>query len=149
VKYTRDTIPAMPELPLKLDKDGNPELLEWPDYAHRAWVAWWMDPASQMWDESDVMLLEHALELRVAGRHTITAAAEMRQILDRLGLTQKGKRDLRWKVNRNLDPAERPLPGQRAAAQTAPRATKAGAEPEDPAAAVAQIDDYRKQMGVD
>jgi hypothetical protein len=140
-------IPPLPPLPPRLDRHGNELELterEWPDYAHRAWVAWWMDPASQMWDEADVETLERCLELRVEMRHTVAAASELRQLTDRLGLNQKGKRDLRLKVDRSLPPVIRPTPAEKAQTVRPQGNLQAVPEPEPPA----QLDDYRAQMGL-
>jgi hypothetical protein len=120
-KYTRDTIPAMPER-----DDGE----AWSDRCHRAWCAWWLDAASSQWQEGDITLLELALHLYDRAILNTQAAVEFRQLADRLGLSSKGKKDHRWRVeDEPEDHASAPTP-----------TTPAG---------VTQMTDYRKIMGVE
>jgi hypothetical protein len=70
-----------------------------PDWSARtvsAWRAWWRDPAATQWTEADKDAVWALAELLDAG--LIRNAAEIRLRSDGLGLTQKGKRDMRWRV---------------------------------------------------
>lgn len=82
----------VPKLPAR--QDG------WTNFAKEAWRAWWSDPASQMWVEADVRQVHALLEIVDEWFRTrkVALLAEERQRSDALGLTQKGKRDLRWRV---------------------------------------------------
>lgn len=81
--------PAMPTAP----KGG------WSVGTRSAWKAWWADPVSLCWTPADVenvralAYLHHEVE-----RGKSSAAPEVRLRLDGLGLTQKGKRDFRWRI---------------------------------------------------
>jgi hypothetical protein len=79
----------VPELP-----DG------WSDRTRTAWEAWWNDPASTQWTPADRESLTELAELveMAATNPSPTLYGEIRHRLDGLGLTQKGKRDLRWRV---------------------------------------------------
>ena len=69
-----------------------------------AWNAWWKDPVSLVWSPADVELvrqlayLHHDLERMEETRGKSSLAAEIRQRMDGLGLSQKGKRDLRLRI---------------------------------------------------
>ena len=71
----------------------------WATGTRAAWKAWWSDPASLVWTpaERDAVFqlawLHHLLE-----RGEISRASEVRLRMDGLGLTPKGKRDLRMRV---------------------------------------------------
>lgn len=83
-----------------------PEIPEgdWPSRAVESWRLWWSDPAASQWTEaqfSDVVELL-AITSEFWSGNTVRAA-EMRLRADGLGLTQKGKRDLRWRVKRDED----------------------------------------------
>lgn len=81
--------PAMPSAP----KGG------WSTGSKSAWRSWWRDPVSLLWSPADrealraVVYLHHEVE-----RGKLSVAPEVRLRLDLLGLSQKGKRDLRWRV---------------------------------------------------
>ena len=81
--------PGMPRAP----KGG------WAAGTRAAWIAWWSDPASLTWTPADIEAvraltgLHHELE-----RGKFSLAPEVRLRLDGLGLSQKGKRDLRLRV---------------------------------------------------
>ena len=81
--------PAMPTAP----RGG------WAVGTRKAWKLWWMDPASLMWSPADLAsvaqlaALHHDVE-----RGKSSLAGEVRLRLDGLGLTAKGKRDLRWRI---------------------------------------------------
>ena len=79
----------------------SPELPQgtWSVRTKRAWLSWWQDPASTQWTEADegaVFELAYLHAELVSGR--VSMAPEVRLRMDILGLTQKGKRDLRWRI---------------------------------------------------
>jgi hypothetical protein len=60
------------------------------------WETWRRDPVTAMWSPADVA---YALDLaRLYELMTPRSAAEVRLRMDGLGLTPKGKRDLRWRI---------------------------------------------------
>lgn len=70
-----------------------------------AWASWWSDPASTQWLPAQRNAVLELLVLTNAFWQGETKVAnEMRLRQDALGLTEKGKRDLRWRVP--LDEAE-------------------------------------------
>jgi len=79
---------------------------EWAAGSRLAWKAWWSDPASTQWTPADrdaVRQLLWITDVFERGKHSV--AAECRLRMDLLGLTQKGKRDLRWRVTEGIVPA--------------------------------------------
>lgn len=84
---------------------------EWCARAVAGWSAWWSDPAATQWSESQhdevVVLLELAQEFWTGNR---VRANEMRLRMDGLGLTLKGKRDLRWRVADEATEPKKPQP---------------------------------------
>lgn len=71
----------------------------WLAATRRQWEAWWSDPAAVMWGPADVAMLEQlAVLVEAFERGDPRLAPEIRLRLDGLGLTQKGKRDLRYRV---------------------------------------------------
>lgn len=80
---------------------------QWMPRTKAAWESWWKDSASTQWGEADrqsVVELAYLHGSLAEGR--VTLAAEIRQRMDGLGLTQKGKRDLRWRVASEEEQAE-------------------------------------------
>lgn len=68
----------------------------WPDSTLEMWSAWQLDPATSQWSATDVQL---ALDtIRLHAKSPVAKATEIRLRMDALGLTLKGKRDLRWRV---------------------------------------------------
>lgn len=71
----------------------------WATGTRAAWKAWWADPASLIWTPAErdavfqLAMLHHLLE-----RGEISRASEVRLRMDGLGLTPKGKRELRLRV---------------------------------------------------
>ena len=66
----------------------------------RVWRAWWEDPVSAEWGSADVTLVEtlaYTYEewARNGGPALVT---QVRQQMDTLGLTPKGRQDRRWKL---------------------------------------------------
>lgn len=84
----------VPALPKRAAGTGR-----WSALTKSAWTSWWSDPASTQWSEADVGSLEAVVFLMedfYRGEYKV--AAEIRLRTDGLGLTQKGKRDLRWRI---------------------------------------------------
>lgn len=73
-------------------------------------MAWCTDPALSQWTEADRAALVDLAYLHaemVDGKSAL--AGEVRLRMDILGLTQKGKRDLRWRVQEQAaEAADRP-----------------------------------------
>jgi hypothetical protein len=72
----------------------------WSARARATWGAWGRDPATTQWSPADVAYAIDTLYLvdLCARRPTSSLAAEIRLRMDGLGLTPKGKRNLRWRV---------------------------------------------------
>lgn len=83
--------PVLPELPERGDGE------EWSDRTRMTWAAWRADPVTAQWSPADVA---YALDtiLLYDGLTSANGANEVRLRMDGLGLTPKGKRDLRWRV---------------------------------------------------
>jgi hypothetical protein len=68
----------------------------WSQRTRDAWDAWSNDPVTQMYSPADVIA---ALELALLFETMMGSKPnEVRLRMDGLGLTPKGKRDLRWRV---------------------------------------------------
>lgn len=82
----------------------------WSAGVRLAWKAWWADGASTQWSPADresvrqLAYLLHDLE-----RGKVSVAGEVRLRMDSLGLTQKGKRDLRWRIGVEAPEGEVPV----------------------------------------
>jgi len=84
--------PVLPVLPKRARN------AKWSERTLMAWDAWRMDPVTGQYGPADVQAaleLAHVMEEYVRGREK---AAEVRLRMDGLGLSPKGKRDLRWRV---------------------------------------------------
>ncbi len=73
--------------------------------AKKAWEWWWGSPMAHQWTEAEWPMLKRMLLLTElinrSTRRSITAGlapllSELRQLEDRLGISEKGRRDLRW-----------------------------------------------------
>ena len=92
------TLPALevavlPELPERTPVEGP-----WSERTKRAWAAWSLDPATGMYGPAELQSaidLAYVYEQWVREAHT-SQASEIRQRLDVLGLSPKGKQDRRW-----------------------------------------------------
>lgn len=87
--------PVLPTLPKNSpfkDDDGKP--IPWPARTKAVWKAWRADPVTSQYSPSDV---EYALDA-IALHAKSPGSNEIRLRMDALGLTPKGKRDLRWRV---------------------------------------------------
>src|SRR4051812_43313766 len=72
---------------------------DWCEPVVTAWASWWRDPASGTWGSAQRNAVEELLVLTQEfwlGNHRV--AKEMRARSDALGLTERGKRSLRWRV---------------------------------------------------
>jgi hypothetical protein len=78
--------PVLPELP-----DG-----EWSVATRMLWAAWRVDPVTSQYSPADIAYAIETICLREA--MTPSTANEIRLRSDALGLTPKGKRDLRWRI---------------------------------------------------
>lgn len=89
--------PVLPELP---ELEGE----EWRASTRAAWEAWRSDPVSAQWSPSDVAYAMDTIMLHQS--MTPSSASEVRLRMDALGLTPKGKRDLRWRIAAEKPEAE-------------------------------------------
>ena len=86
--------PILPTLPRRLKAQGG-----WSAQTRSAWNAWRRDPATTQFGPAEIQqALDTAYLYEQFARGDFKAAPEIRIRLDGLGLTAKGKRDLRWKV---------------------------------------------------
>jgi len=76
--------PVLPELP-----EG-----EWRPATRATWDAWRSDPVSAQWSPADVAFALDTILLH----NEMKKPNEVRLRMDSLGLTPKGKRDLRWRI---------------------------------------------------
>lgn len=82
--------PVLPELPELAGEQ------EWSPRSRASWEAWRRDPVTAQWSEADV---EYALDTILMHHASfMSKASEIRLRMDALGLTPKGKRDLRWRL---------------------------------------------------
>ncbi len=89
--------PARPVLPTLTSVEKG---RKWDARTRRAWEAWRQDAATSMYGPAEVAA---AIELAYLFDDFVvygpaSAAPELRLRMDGLGLTPKGKRDLRWRV---------------------------------------------------
>lgn len=83
--------PILKPLPAR-DSAGE----RWRPEVRRLWNAWRADPVTQEWSQADIAYAEETIDLRNRSAHY--GMAEIRLRMDALGLTPKGKRDLRWRL---------------------------------------------------
>lgn len=71
---------------------------EWSRRTELAWEAWWSDPASTQWGVADKQLISDLAYIYEVWSRKPTGGREeeMRQRLDGLGLSPKGRQDRRW-----------------------------------------------------
>lgn len=81
---------VLPPLPKRRDGEG------WSARTRATWEAWRRDPVTAMWSPADIAYALDAISLYEV--MTPSSASEIRLRMDGLGLTPKGKRDLRWRV---------------------------------------------------
>lgn len=79
--------PVLPKLPRG----------KWTAATKIAWESWRKDPVTSQYTVADI---SYALDtIRLHNEMTPSSANEVRLRMDALGLTPKGKRDLRWRVS--------------------------------------------------
>jgi hypothetical protein len=81
--------PVLPELPELVDDEWEPETAA-------AWEAWRQDPVTALWTPADVAFALDTILLHNV--MTLSTANEIRLRMDTLGLTPKGRAQLRWRV---------------------------------------------------
>jgi hypothetical protein len=96
-------VPVLPELPEI--EDG------WRADTFAAWTAWREDPVTSQYSPSDIAYALDTIRLHQA--MTPTSANEIRLRMDALGLTPKGKRDLRWRIKEPGGGTAQPEPRHR------------------------------------
>lgn len=101
---------VLPGLPRRARGDGP-----WSSRTRRMWRGWKADWATGRFGASEIaMTVELAFLFEDAVRASKPAMwAETRQWMDRLGLTLKGKRDLRLRLAEPPAPTERPKEAKR------------------------------------
>lgn len=90
-------LPAISSLPKPPMRGGTQS--KWTARTRAAWTAWRNDPATRQFGPAEVQAAVDTIflyEEMARGAHNF--AGEIRLRLDGLGLTAKGKRDLRWRV---------------------------------------------------
>ena len=89
----------------------------WSKRARATWEAWRSDPVSAMWSPADLAYAWDTLGLYESPK---TLPSEIRLRMDGLGLTPKGKRDLRWRIGEAAGdvPARAPRPAAASARRT-------------------------------
>src|SRR3954467_3259372 len=114
------------QLPELEDTDDH----QWTARQRTMWEGWAWSAEATQWNTADVL---YALELLTMMDNTpVALMSEVRIRLTSLGLSPKGKRDLRWRIpqdkNRQADEAKRhaAAPNRRAAADAMPGPTKTG-----------------------
>lgn len=95
--------PILPDLPERSEDEGG-----WSERTRRAWEAWQIDRATTQFTASEIALITEVAYLWEAmARGDTKLAPEIRLRLNELGLTPKGKKDLRWRVPEDQPVIER------------------------------------------
>ncbi len=95
--------PILPELP---EIEGG-----WRIDTLAAWEAWRSDPVTSQYSPADIAYALDTIKLHQV--MTAQSASEVRLRMDALGLTPKGKRDLRWRVTEEAEPLRTPAQSSR------------------------------------
>jgi hypothetical protein len=98
--------PVLPVLP-KASPLRHPETdadIGWPVETRDLWNAWRRDPVTSQWSPADVAYAFDTIRIHAVAPWKM--ANEIRLRMDALGLTPKGKRDLRWRVAADGDERE-------------------------------------------
>jgi hypothetical protein len=74
----------------------------WPGHVKTLWEAWRADPVTSQYGSADLAAVRE-----LARRYDSLAANEQRLRMDGLGLTPKGKRDLRWRTPAEVETIRR------------------------------------------
>lgn len=94
--------PVLPALPKRLKGEGR-----WSSRTRHLYDGWRWDPVTQVYGENEIAaVVELAYLQEDLSRGTLTIASEVRLRMDGLGLTPKGKRDLRYRVLFQTAPPE-------------------------------------------
>lgn len=89
----KPVLSPLPALEAGPDDEAPPA---WRPQTTLTWEAWRRDPVTAQWSPSDIA---HALDtILLHNGMTASNANEIRLRMDGLGLTPKGKRDLRWRI---------------------------------------------------
>jgi len=90
-----------------IDKPFLPALPEreegWSSRTEQTWAMWRMDPATSQYTPAEISYALDAIYLYE--EMTPSSANEVRLRMDGLGLTRKGKKDLRYRVAEDEEPA--------------------------------------------
>lgn len=108
VELDHAVIPELPENPQKWapgmtraiwkEDEFAPELLEtWSVMTRTMWESWREDPVTSQWSPSDITYAMETILIREKLGNDSSKLNEIRLRMDSLGLTPKGKRDLRWR----------------------------------------------------
>lgn len=121
--------PVKPVLPTL----ASVERTTWQTRTRKMWDAWRKDPATTLFGPAEVAVAIHTAylldELVVDG--TASLATQVRLHMDGLGLTLKGKRDLRIRVvSEVVEDLEVPVPGAKAKSRYGDLTVIAGGAPE-------------------
>ena len=104
-------VPKMPAPQSILGADGKIIKVPYCQDAKEAWKRWWRDGVATQWSDADFTALTRAIRLfnewAMGGRRQ-GLDSELRLTLDGLGLTPKGRLQLRW---RYADDGELDAPG--------------------------------------
>ena len=89
------TKPVLPTLPKRSRGEGP-----WSPRTRAAWSSWRKDSVTQVYGPAEISMALEAIYLHeeMVRDPKPTRSAELRQWLDRLGLSLKGKRDLRFRI---------------------------------------------------
>lgn len=79
---------------------------EWREETREVWESWRNDPVTSQWTPADITYALDTIKLRDEGVER--KASEVRLRMDALGLTPKGKKDLRWRVKGDAEVVEHP-----------------------------------------
>lgn len=74
---------------------------DWSAESVELWEAWRRDPVSAQWSPADRAFA--LVTIRLFDVKPVGSASEVRLRMDSLGLTPKGKRDLRWRVGAQVE----------------------------------------------
>lgn len=83
-----------------------PTWRKWTKAARDEWARIWAKPEATMWDERDADLVRWLVLFEAfIEEPRASVSAEMRQIEDRHGMNEKGRRDLRWRYTTAAEPS--------------------------------------------
>jgi len=98
--------PVLPELgDLFVPADGE-SMPAWMPVTRLLWAAWRQDPVTATWNASDTAFAVDTILLHAAA--AVKSANEIRLRMESLGLTPKGRRDLRLRLMEDSDEPEEP-----------------------------------------